>query len=73
MGKLPLEKPVFFKVLGVVLVLLVAGLAWEKWYYGELPLRDIVGASISSLIFAYLVHLWLIPGGEPPEDADTEE
>jgi len=70
MSKLPLEKPVFFKVLAVVVVLLVVGLGLEKWYYGELPVRDIVGATISSVIFAYLVHLWMIPGGQVPDDSD---
>jgi hypothetical protein len=70
MSKLPLEKPVFFKVLAVVLVLLVVGLALEKWLTGALPLRDIVGATVSSIILAYLVHLWMLPDGEPPEGSD---
>ncbi len=69
MAKLPFVGRVFFKVFVGVLVLLAAYLVLTKWITGALPVRDIVGASISAVLLAYLVHLWLIPGGEPPDDS----
>jgi hypothetical protein len=68
MAKLPFVGRVFFKVFAGVLVLLAAYLVLTRWMTGELPVRDIVGSSISAILLAYLVHLWLIPGEEPPDD-----
>ncbi|MFQ5493817.1 MAG: hypothetical protein ACE5EX_00385 [Phycisphaerae bacterium] len=60
--KLPFIGRIFWRVLTVVALLLVAG-----WFliprlidYTITP-ADYGGSSISALIFAYLIHLWLFP------------
>ena len=55
---------VFAKTLIVTLSVAVIGNAAALRIYGELALRDIIGTSISSLLFAYLVHLWIALGRE---------
>ena len=65
MAKLPFSPGVFFKVAGVVLVLLGIGLWILNKVVGELTNADMVMAPISAVILAYLIHLWLLPGGQP--------
>jgi hypothetical protein len=72
MRKLPFVGRIFFKVLAAVLIFLLAVYGFCRWTgYYEVTTTDIVGASMSGLIFCYLVHLWLLPGEEPPEE-DSE-
>ena len=68
MAKLPFHGRVFFKVLPVVLVLLVIALWLMHWINGELTGADKVMGPLSAIIFAYLVHLWLLPGEQPPPE-----
>ncbi len=65
MAKLPFSPGVFFKVAGVVLLLLVIGLWILNKVVGELTNADMVMAPISAVILAYLIHLWLLPGEQP--------
>ena len=61
--KAPLFYPgVFAKTLIVTLSVTAIGSAAALRIYGELALRDIIGAGISSLLLAYLVHLWIALG-----------
>ena len=67
--RLPFVGRIFWKVLAVVVVLVV--LAW--WLYirlseYELGPQDYVGTIICTVLFAYLVHLWLLPTESPPEE-----
>lgn len=49
----------------------IAALAFFAAYrwFGELALRDIIGGSITTVLAAYLVHLWLIPWRSARDDA----
>ncbi len=77
MGKLPFSAGVFWKTLVVVVVLVVV--AW--WLvlrfsdYEMIP-ADYGGTTISTIILAYLVHLWLLPAeelqGEQQEDDEDQ-
>ena len=52
--------PVLFaKSLTATLCAAIIGCAVAFRMNGELAIRDIIGAGISSLIFAYMVHLWM--------------
>jgi len=79
MSKLPFIPGLFFKTLAIVAVLVV--LTWwlvlNVFYpdYNEgkgMSPADYGGTTISSILFAYLVHLWLMPIDDYPEDADDE-
>ena len=64
MGKLPFVAGLFWKTLAVVVVLVV--LTWFLIVrFGEYTMTaaDYGGTTISTVLFAYLVHLWLMPGG----------
>ena len=65
--KLPFVGHIFFKVLVSVAVLAV--IAWVvvvRVTDYEMQAQDYGGTVISGLIFAYLIHLWLLPEEEPP-------
>ena len=49
----------FVKSLAATFSAAVIGCAIAFRIHGELAARDIIGTSISGLIFAYLVHLWI--------------
>ncbi len=67
-SKLPFVARIFWKVFAVVVVLLVtAWLVIPRVIDYQITAADYVGSSISSIIFSYLVHLWLLPYGEPHE------
>jgi hypothetical protein len=51
---------VFLKVLAATLGVVFLGWAGSYWIYGELTRVDAVGSLISALIFAYMVHLWIV-------------
>lgn len=55
---------VFAKTLIVTLSVALIGCAAALRFFGELAVRDIIGTAISSLLFAYLVHLWIALGRE---------
>ena len=64
MGKLPFVAGLFFKVLAVVVVLVV--LTWflvVRFGGYTMTAADYGGTIISTFLFAYLVHLWIMPGG----------
>lgn len=63
MSRLPFVGRVFFKTLIVVAILVVATW-WAVIYFGfydEMTPADYGGTFISTILFAYLVHLWLLP------------
>ena len=74
MAKLPFQGRIFFKVLPVVLALLGISLWLMYWINGELTGADKVMGPISAIIFAYLFHLWLLPGDAfPAEEEESGE
>jgi len=74
MGKLPFAAGIFWKTLAVVIVLVVV--AW--WLivritgYQITP-ADYGGTTISAGLFAYLVHLWLLPGDRLHQEDDRRD
>ncbi len=75
MNKLPFVGSIFWKVFAVVVSLVV--LTWfilARFELYERTTTDTVGSAISSVIFSYLVHLWLLPPeympGEDEESVD---
>ena len=65
--RLPFAGGIFWKVLVVVAILVVVAwwlITWLTDY--EITAADYGGSTISTLLLAYLVHLWLLPTGEPP-------
>jgi hypothetical protein len=50
---------VFSKVLAVVLLIAIAGLAAVGIIQGEISTLDIGGTLVSAVIIAYIVHLWI--------------
>ena len=71
MGKLPFVAGLFFKTLAVVVVLVV--LTWflvVRFGGYTMTAADYGGTSISTVLFAYLIHLWAMPGG--PQDGPRE-
>ena len=74
MSKLPFVARIFWPTLAAVIVLAIA--AWWAVVsftdYEMIP-ADYGGSIISGIIFAYLVHLWMLPaeelqGGNPPDE-----
>ena len=77
MRKLPLDLGLFFKTLVVVVVLVVAAwwVAIRFGFYDAMTPADYVGTTISTILFSYLVHLWILPAdvlrgehGHPEEE-----
>jgi len=62
-SKLPLDFGIFWKTLAVVVVMVV--LTW--WvairfeFYDAMTPADYVGTTISTILFSYLIHLWILP------------
>lgn len=52
------DKSLYFKVLAIVLLFAVAGMAVAKLYYGTISITDSLGTIASASIVAYMVHLW---------------
>ena len=64
MGKLPFVAGLFWKTLAIVVVLVV--LTWfliVRFGGYTITAADYGGTTISTVLLAYLVHLWLMPGG----------
>ena len=74
MSKLPFIASLFFKTLVVVVVLVIGvwALVLKMGWYEEMTPADYGGTTISTILLAYLVHLWLMPMDDFPEDADEE-
>lgn len=81
MSKLPFVARTFFVTLVIVTVLVV--IAWvvaqKVFHYGPLQPQDWVGTVVSTILFSYLIHLWLLPipghhheGDAPPDSDDSE-
>ncbi len=69
--KLPFVGRIFWKVLAAVAILAVVGWAVIAKVTGyEITSADYGGSTISGLILAYLVHLWLLPEEEPPFEGE---
>ena len=69
--KIPFVGRIFWKVLIVVAILIVAG--WvliPRFTDYEITPADYGGSSICWPILAYLIHLWLLPPEAPPSDDD---
>ena len=67
--KIPFVGKIFWTVFVVVGVLGVA--AWVvaiKVFAYEMQSQDYGGSVITWVIFSYLVHLWLLPEEQPPQD-----
>lgn len=79
MSKLPFMPKLFFKTLVIVVVLVI--LAWWLALHffpehvnegkGMTP-ADYGGTTISTILFTYLVHLWLMPMDDYPEESEHE-
>jgi len=73
MGKLPFVARIFWKVFALVAILIVLTFfIFIRFTEYERTVTDTVGATISGLIFVYLVHLWLLPAEylHPEEETD---
>jgi hypothetical protein len=74
MSKLPFAAGLFWKTLAVVVTVVV--LTW--WIVirltgYEITPADCGGTTISSILFSYLVHLWLLPGEHLHRDEEGPE
>ena len=70
MSRLPFEGRIFWKALPAVYVLsVVAWVLIVKFSEYEMTPADYGGTFISVTIFAYLIHLWMLPG----DHLDDEE
>ena len=69
MGKLPFVSGLFWKTLAVVVILVVVTWSLIVRLSGyQITAADYGGTTISTVLFSYLVHLWLMPGG-PHQDS----
>ena len=74
MAKLPFAGGVFWKTLAVVVVLVV--IAWwvvVRFFGYQMTSADYGGSTLSTIIFAYLVHLWLLPGEELDQHGEGDQ
>ncbi len=74
MSKLPFIPSLFFKTLAVV-ILLVVGTWWAVLTfssYEKMIPADYGGSIISTILLAYLVHLWLMPVDDYPEEYEDD-
>lgn len=63
MSKVPFEGRIFWKVLPAVYILVI--ITWFLFVrFGgyEMTPADYGGSFLSATIFAYLIHLWMLPG-----------
>jgi len=76
MKKLPFIAGLFFKVLFVVVVLVTAAWSLVLWLmdYEVIP-ADYVGTVITTVLFSYLIHLWIMPTDHVmfDDESETEE
>ncbi len=70
-SKLPFVIRIFWKVLAAAVILVA--IAWAvivRVSDYEITAADYGGSAISTMIFAYLVHLWLLPEEDSPPDGE---
>ena len=75
MSNIPFDRGLFWKVLPAVyvLVIIVWVLVVNLSEY-KIKSQDYGGSFLASTIFAYLIHLWLLPGEyEEYEEYDDDE
>ncbi len=76
MKKIPFIPGMFFKVLFVVVLLVTSAWMLVLWLsdYEVIP-ADYVGTVITSILFSYLIHLWIIPTDHVmfDDESETEE
>ena len=75
MSKLPFVRGLFFKTLGVVVVLVVVTWTLVLWLTDyELIPADYGGTLITTVLLAYLIHLWIMPMDEAnPDESHPDE
>lgn len=79
LSKLPFVWGIFWKVfVGVTVAIVAAFYIFSNFTDYERTSADIPGATMSGLIFCYLLHLWLLPaeylcGDEYEDDYDEED
>lgn len=74
MRKLPFSAGIFWTVLVIVAVLAVLTFVLlAKFTEYERTTTDMVGTTISSILFAYLLHLWLLPAEYLHPDEEYED
>lgn len=74
MSNIPFDRGLFWKVLPAVYVLVI--IVWVvvvKLTEYEIQSTDYGGSFLASTIFAYLIHLWLLPGEYEEYDDDEQE
>jgi hypothetical protein len=60
-ANLPLfDRTLFFRVLGMALLVAITGLALSLWYFGSLTNADIFGTLVSTGIVAYIIHVLML-------------
>jgi hypothetical protein len=75
MGKLPFAAGLFWKTFFVVAALVV--LTWwlvVRFSTYEMTPADYGGTTISTILFTYLIHLWMLPGEQlnPGDEEETD-
>jgi len=74
MSKLPFAAGLFWKTFAVVVALVV--LAWwlvAKFSDYEMTPADYGGTTISTVLFTYLIHLWMLPSEQLHHDEEEPE
>lgn len=79
-GRLPFVGRIFWKILPIVAILVVVGFWVSIKFFGyeKVTTADKVGSTISAILLAYLLHLWMLPaeklggGGGPSEDVQRD-
>lgn len=70
-GKLPFVGRVFWIVLPVVFILVIAAFfVAVRFFDYSITRADYGGAFISAVIFSYLLHLWLLSPEYPASDEE---
>lgn len=74
MSKLPFAAGLFWKTLAIVVALVV--LVWwlvVRFSEYEMTPADYGGTTISTILFTYLIHLWMLPSEELHRSDDERE
>ena len=60
--------PLFAKILAWTLIVVVAGLFGVILIFGHISTLDLIGTLVSSVIIAYIIHLWVYYGRGSEEE-----
>ena len=72
--RIPFVGRIFWPCLAVVVVLVVGGwLLIPRFTDYQIEPQDYGGSTISGLILAYLIHLWLLPIEPPPSPDEGDD